>query len=89
MDEQTGKRLIDEILDVAKQKGTGMWTSQSAMKLQVPAPTIDAAVRDARYVHASRRNEKKPVAFCRDLSAGLKATIKCLSANCGARFTPG
>ena len=29
-DEQTGKRLIDEILDVAKQKGTGMWTSQDA-----------------------------------------------------------
>jgi 6-phosphogluconate dehydrogenase len=45
VDEQTGKRLIDEILDVAKQNGTGMWTSQSAMKLQVPAPTIDAAVR--------------------------------------------
>ena len=44
MDEKTGKRLIDEILDVAKQKGTGMWTSQSAMELQVPIPTIDLAV---------------------------------------------
>ena len=43
-DEQTGKGLIDEILDVAKQKGTGMWTSQSAMELQVPIPTIDLAV---------------------------------------------
>jgi 6-phosphogluconate dehydrogenase len=43
-DEQTGKRLIDEILDVAKQTGTGMWTSQSAMELQVPIPTIDLAV---------------------------------------------
>lgn len=43
-DEKTGKRLIDEILDVAKQKGTGMWTSQSAMELQVPVPTIDLAV---------------------------------------------
>ena len=43
-DEKTGKRLIDEILDVAKQKGTGMWTSQSAMELQVPIPTIDMAV---------------------------------------------
>jgi len=43
-DEKTGKRLIDEILDVAKQKGTGMWTSQSAMELQVPLPTIDLAV---------------------------------------------
>ena len=44
VDETTGKRLIDEILDVAKQKGTGMWTSQSAMELQVPTPTIDFAV---------------------------------------------
>jgi 6-phosphogluconate dehydrogenase len=43
-DQETGKRLIDEILDVARQKGTGMWTSQSAMELQVPIPTIDLAV---------------------------------------------
>ncbi len=43
-DEKTGKRLIDEILDVAKQKGTGMWTSESAMELQAPVPTIDLAV---------------------------------------------
>ena len=43
-DEKTGNRLIDEILDVARQKGTGMWTSQSAMELQVPIPTIDLAV---------------------------------------------
>jgi 6-phosphogluconate dehydrogenase len=44
VDGTTGRRLIDEILDVAKQKGTGMWTSQSAMELQVPIPTIDLAV---------------------------------------------
>jgi 6-phosphogluconate dehydrogenase len=43
-DEKTGKQLIDEILDVAKQTGTGMWTSQSAMELQLPIPTIDLAV---------------------------------------------
>ncbi len=43
-DEISGKRLIDVILDAAKQKGTGMWTSQDAMELQVPQPTIDMAV---------------------------------------------
>jgi 6-phosphogluconate dehydrogenase len=43
-DEMTGQRLIDEILDVAQQNGTGLWTSQSAMELQVPSPTIDLAV---------------------------------------------
>jgi 6-phosphogluconate dehydrogenase len=36
--------LLDHILDKAKQKGTGKWTSQSAMDLGVPVPTIDAAV---------------------------------------------
>jgi 6-phosphogluconate dehydrogenase len=44
IDEHTGKPLIDVLLDVAKQNGTGMWTSQSAMELQVPVPTIDFAV---------------------------------------------
>lgn len=44
IDEKTGKRLINQILDVAKQNGTGMWTSQSAMELKVPTPTIDIAV---------------------------------------------
>jgi 6-phosphogluconate dehydrogenase len=44
VDDKTGKRLIDVILDEAKQKGTGKWTSQEAMDLQVPIPTIDAAV---------------------------------------------
>ncbi len=44
MDEKTGKHLIDEILSVAKQNGTGMWTSLSAMELQVPLTVIDLAV---------------------------------------------
>ncbi len=44
MDKKTGKRLIDLILAAAKQTGTGMWTSQDAMDLQVPLPTIDVAV---------------------------------------------
>jgi len=44
VDEKTGRRLIDVILDAAKQKGTGMWTSQDALDLQVPTPTIDMAV---------------------------------------------
>lgn len=44
VDDKTGNRLVDMILAVAKQKGTGMWTSQSAMSLVVPTPTIDIAV---------------------------------------------
>jgi 6-phosphogluconate dehydrogenase len=61
VDEQTGKRLIDEILDVAKQNGTGMWTSQSAMQLQVPALTIDAAVgmRDMSMLEKEREEASR------------------------------
>jgi 6-phosphogluconate dehydrogenase len=44
VDEKTGQRLIDVILDEARQKGTGMWMSQDAMDLQVPVPIVDAAV---------------------------------------------
>ena len=36
--------LVDQILDKAKQKGTGKWTSQNAMDLGIPIPTIDIAV---------------------------------------------
>lgn len=36
--------LVDKILDKAKQKGTGKWTSQNAMDLGIPIPTIDVAV---------------------------------------------
>ena len=44
VDPKTGKPLIDQILDEAGQKGTGRWASEDAMELQVPMPTIDAAV---------------------------------------------
>ena len=37
-------QLIDAILDKAKQKGTGKWTSQNGMDLGIPVPTIDIAV---------------------------------------------
>ncbi|HEY6951011.1 MAG TPA: NADP-dependent phosphogluconate dehydrogenase [Bacteroidota bacterium] len=43
-DDRTGKDLVDVILDEARQKGTGLWTSQEAMTLGVPLPTVDLAV---------------------------------------------
>ncbi|MBC8029810.1 MAG: NADP-dependent phosphogluconate dehydrogenase [Pyrinomonadaceae bacterium] len=43
-DEETGKPLVDLVLDKAGQKGTGKWTSQIALDLGVPIPTIDAAI---------------------------------------------
>jgi 6-phosphogluconate dehydrogenase len=44
VDEGTGLPLVDVILDEAAQKGTGKWTSQNALDVGAPIPTIDAAV---------------------------------------------
>lgn len=44
VDRETEHPLVSLILDRAKQKGTGKWTSQSALDLGIPTPTIDAAV---------------------------------------------
>jgi 6-phosphogluconate dehydrogenase len=44
IDEETGNPLVDMILDEAVQKGTGKWTSQTALDSGAPIPTINAAV---------------------------------------------
>jgi 6-phosphogluconate dehydrogenase len=44
IDPSTGKELVDFILDEAAQKGTGKWTSQTALDTGAPIPTINAAV---------------------------------------------
>ena len=43
-DPETGKPMVQIILDTAEQKGTGKWTSQVSLDLGVPAPTIADAV---------------------------------------------
>ena len=43
-DDLTGNDLVDMILDTAHQKGTGAWTTEDAMALQVPVPVIDISV---------------------------------------------
>src|SRR6266705_1476382 len=67
-DPETGKPLVDLVLDKAGQKGTGKWTSQLALDLGVPIPTIDAAIvarilssqKDAR-VAASRQISSRTI----------------------------
>lgn len=44
-DDLSREYLVDVILDKAKQKGTGKWTSQNAFDLGIPIPTIDVSVR--------------------------------------------
>jgi len=43
-DPTTGKPFVDIVLDTAGQKGTGKWTSTSALDMGVPAPTVAEAV---------------------------------------------
>lgn len=50
-DPETGKPLVDVILDTAGQKGTGKWTSQSALDLGVPLSVITESVF-ARFISA-------------------------------------
>jgi len=59
--------LLDHILDSASQKGTGKWTSQSALDLQVPTPVIDLAVsmRDLTALKTERISAEKKLAFTR------------------------
>src|SRR5918992_4478269 len=55
-DPETGRPLVDLVLDKAGQKGTGKWTSDIALELGVIIPTIDAAV-DTRNLSA-RKEER-------------------------------
>ncbi|MCY7833458.1 NADP-dependent phosphogluconate dehydrogenase [Bacillus spizizenii] len=57
-DEETGKPLVDVILDKAGQKGTGKWTSQSALDLGVPLPIITESVF-ARFISAKKEERVK------------------------------
>ncbi len=47
-DAETGKPLVDLILDEAQQKGTGKWMSQNAFDVGAPIPTVNAAVEARR-----------------------------------------
>ena len=51
IDDETGKPLVEVILDSAGQKGTGKWTSKNALDLGVPLPLITESVF-ARFISA-------------------------------------
>ncbi|HVF47219.1 MAG TPA: NADP-dependent phosphogluconate dehydrogenase [Pyrinomonadaceae bacterium] len=60
-DSETGTPLVELILDTAGQKGTGKWTSQVALDLGVPIPTIDSSVT-MRQLSARKENRVKAAA---------------------------
>lgn len=58
IDDETGKPLVDVILDTAGQKGTGKWTSQDALDLGIPLPIITESVF-ARFISAMKEERVK------------------------------
>lgn len=57
-DPRTGNSLVDMILDVAEQKGTGLWTAVNALQMGSPATTIAQAVF-ARALSANKGRRVK------------------------------
>ncbi len=80
-DPVTGKPLVDVILDVAGQKGTGKWTSVSALDMGVPAPTIAeavfarciSAVKDERVAASKILQRPAPAKYEGDRSEFIEA----------------
>ena len=73
-DPETGKPVVDIILDAAGQKGTGKWTSQSALDLGAPAPTVAeavfarclSAIKDERVAASKVIGSDRPPCFSGD-----------------------
>ena len=58
IDNDTGRYLVDMILDTAGQKGTGIWTGQVSLELGVPVPTITSAVYE-RFISGLKQVREK------------------------------
>ena len=85
-DADTGKALVDVILDRAAQKGTGKWTSQSALDLGVPLPLITESVfarvlsslKEQRVAASSQLPGPAASAFTGDRQAFIDAVGRAL-----------
>jgi len=85
---ETGLPVVDLILDEAQQKGTGKWTSQNALDIGAPIPTINAglvsriisALKPERVIAAqvlsgpTPRFEGEPAAFIAAVGNALYAS---------------
>ena len=71
-DDKTKNRLVYMILDKAGAKGTGKWTSQDAIDLPVPIPTIDMAVT-LRNISSFKEERKKAAALYQTKSNKIDA----------------
>lgn len=83
-DSETGNYLVDMILDIAEQKGTGMWTSHTALDQGVAVPTISQAVfqrflsglKDERMIAAKTlKGPDKPVHGDSDFGEAIRRAL--------------
>ncbi|MDF2510329.1 MAG: hypothetical protein K0S04_195 [Herbinix sp.] len=88
-DLDTGRPMIDIILDTAGQKGTGKWTSQNALDLGVSTPTITeavfarciSAIKDERVAASKILRGPSLPEFAGDKKALIEAVRKALYAS--------
>lgn len=88
-DPETGKPMVDVILDSAGQKGTGKWTSQSALDLGVPLSIITesvftrflSAMKDERVAASKVLSGPQKAPFQGDKAAFIEAVRKALFAS--------
>ncbi len=89
VDPDTGKPMVDVILDKAGQKGTGKWTSQSALDLGVPLSIITqsvfsrmlSAMKDERVEASKLLKGPQTKAASVDKQAFIEAVRKALYAS--------
>lgn len=67
--------LIDKILDSAKQKGTGGWSTNAALELGVPFDTITAAVM-ARMISSNKTERQRAMGFYENQFSAVKIDDK-------------
>lgn len=96
-DPETGKPMVDVILDSAGQKGTGKWTSQSALDLGVPLSIITesvfsrfiSAMKEERVAASKKLNGPAAASFDGDAKELIEAVRKALYASKIASYAQG
>ncbi|MGM0882982.1 MAG: NADP-dependent phosphogluconate dehydrogenase [Bacillota bacterium] len=96
-DPVTGKPMVDVILDSAGQKGTGKWTSQSALDLGVPLSIITesvfarflSAMKEERVAASKKLNGPAASSYDGDPKEFIEAVRKALYASKIASYAQG
>ncbi|MEC0240798.1 NADP-dependent phosphogluconate dehydrogenase [Paenibacillus dokdonensis] len=96
-DPETGKAMVDVILDAAGQKGTGKWTSQSSLDLGVPLSIVTesvfsrflSAMKEERVQASQVLSGPKTTPYAGDSREFVEAVRKALYASKIASYAQG